>query len=96
MKWTRKKQLGDLEATYFSWSLNNNLNQFARFRMTAKVHKTPWKTRPIVCCSGTFIKYWSKWLDYQLQKLKPFVSTYVKDSQQVLDKVRRLRLLPNA
>jgi len=64
--------------------------------MTAKDHKTPWKMRPIVCCAGTFINDWSKWLDYWLQKLKHHVPTYVKDSQQVLDETNHLHLPPNA
>jgi hypothetical protein len=38
--------------------------------MTAKVHKKPWKTRPIVCCSGTFATDWRKWLYYWFQQLK--------------------------
>jgi hypothetical protein len=39
---------------------------------------------------------WSKWLDYWLQTLKPFVPTYVKDSQQVLDQTKNFVLPPNA
>ena len=35
---------------------------------------------------------WSKWLDYQLQKLKHLIPTYVKDSQQVLDELKDLIL----
>jgi hypothetical protein len=64
--------------------------------MTAKVHKTPWKMRPIVCCVGTLMNAWSKWLDYQLQTLKYLVPTYVKDSQHVLDEIATLFIPPNA
>lgn len=64
--------------------------------MTCKVHKHPWKTRPIVCCSGTFLNDWSKWLDYWLQQLLFSVPTYIKDSQQVLDEVKNLNLPPGA
>lgn len=70
--------------------------QLARFRMTMKVHKTPWKMRPIVCCAGTFMNEWSRWLDYQLQRCKPFVPTYLRDGQQVLDEVSTLDLPSNA
>ena len=52
--------------------------------------------RPIVCCAGTFMNDWSKWLDYQLQQLKPLVPTYLRDSQQVLGDMRDLQLPPNA
>ena len=64
--------------------------------MTLKVHKDPWKIRPILCFAGTFMNDWSKWLDYQLQKCKPFVSTFLRDGQQVLDEISGLRLPPNA
>jgi len=71
-------------------------NRIARFRMTMKIHKIPWKMRPIVCCSGTWMNAWSKWLDYWLQKLKCFVPTYTRDSQQLLDELSTLDLPPNA
>ena len=64
--------------------------------MTAKIHKNPWKMRPIVCCAGTMMNSWSKWLDYWLQKLKHLIPTYIKDSQQVLDEIKTIELPPNA
>ncbi|KAL7553244.1 hypothetical protein ACHAWF_016503 [Thalassiosira exigua] len=36
----------------------------AKFRMSLKAHKTPWKMRPIVCCAGTMLNYLSGRLDY--------------------------------
>ena len=39
---------------------------------------------------------WSKWLDYWLQKLKPNIPTYVKDSQSVLNDLKKIKLPPNA
>jgi len=61
-----------------------------------KVHKDPFQMHPIICCSGTFMNQWSKWLDHQLQKLKPFVSSYLRDSQQLLDEITLLQLPSNA
>ena len=75
--------------------MERNPTKLARFRMTMKIHKTPFKFRPIVCCAGTFMNDWSKWLDYQLQKLKPFIATYLQDSQQFLPKNKPLLLPPN-
>ena len=63
--------------------------------MTAKIHKNPWKMRPVVCCSGTMMNSWSKWLDYWLHKLKHLIPTYIKDSQQVLDEIKTINLPPN-
>jgi len=92
-KWgVREKVLGESECTFLIRSLKQHPDTFARFRQTAKVHKIPWQFRPIVCCVGTFMNDWSKWLDYWLQKLKHLVPTYVKDSQQILDEVRALNL----
>ncbi len=58
--------------------------------MTLKAHKSPWKMRPIVCCAGTSLNYMSKWLDFWLQKLKPQVKTYIRDSSDLIDKLKRL------
>ena len=42
------------------------------------------------------MNFWSKWLDLSLQKLKPFIPTYVKDGNQVLSKIGSLKLPPYA
>ena len=52
--------------------------------------------RPIVYCAGTWMNAWSQWLDYWFQKLKCHVPTFVKDSQQVPDKILKLNLPPGA
>lgn len=89
------------EVTFFRRALKRETEKrdamkLARFRMICKVHKTPWQTRPIVCCTGTLLNEWSKWLDYWLQKLTPHIPSYVKNSQQVLDELSTLNLPPNA
>lgn len=88
--------ISDAEATFLRRAYKKFPDKLARFRMTAKVHKTPYKFRPVVCCVGTFMNAWSQWLDYWLQTLKPTVPTYVKDSQQVLDELSSIVLPPNA
>ena len=55
------------EATFLTSALDRYDGKFARFWMTAKIHKTPFKMRPIVTCCGTFLNDWSRWLNYQLQ-----------------------------
>lgn len=69
-------------------------DKIAKFRMSIKVHKTPFKTRPIVCCVGTFMNYWSRWLDFYLRKLTPFVKSYVKDTRSIVNYVRGIKDLP--
>ena len=51
----RLKQISNAEATFLKQAREQNPDQLARFWMTAKVHKTPWKMRPIVCCAGTWM-----------------------------------------
>jgi hypothetical protein len=88
--------ISEAEHTFLLRARSRDPRNLARFRMTAKVHKKPWMTRPIVCCSGTFAKDWSKWLDYWFQQLKSTMPTFVKDSQQVLEAIKSLNLPPQA
>ena len=84
------------EHDFLSRALDKYPDKIAFFRGTTKVHKAKWKMRPIVCCAGTWINEWSRWLDYQLQKLKIFVPTYTKDSQQLIDETRDMVVPPGS
>ena len=42
------------------------------------------------------MNYWSKWLDFWLQKLKPLIPTYLKNGDQLLDKVSTLHIPSSA
>lgn len=46
---THKKQLDDVSTTYFKRAFQEP-RRVPQFYCTPKVHKTPWKTRPIVSC----------------------------------------------
>ena len=84
------------EQTFLTRAIQQYPDKLARFRMMCKIHKTPWKMRPVVCCAGTFMNCWSKWLDFWLQTLKPFVPTFVPNGEQVLDHIEQLDLPSNA
>mmetsp|Transcript_18789 Transcript_18789/g.39385 ORF Transcript_18789/g.39385 Transcript_18789/m.39385 type:complete len:170 (+) Transcript_18789:1884-2393(+) len=62
-----RTQLTPAETDYLYKSMLRFPDKLARFRMSLKAHKNPWKMQPIVCCAGTFINCLSKWLDYWLQ-----------------------------
>ena len=81
------------EQTYFerSFKLEHRMPQFY---CTAKVHKTPWSTRPVISCVGSFNEVFSKWTDYQLKRLLPLTTTYLKDSYEALADLRALGRLP--
>ena len=81
--WDGPVGISDAEDEFLQRAIDKYLDKLARFRMTVKAHKIKvnWmlfspprlKMRPIVCCAGTFMNCWSQWLDYQLQKCKPFI-----------------------
>ena len=86
-----KKVLSPAETKYLHEGFFKYQDKYPKFRMSAKVHKKPWKTRPIVCCAGTTLNCLSKWLDYWFQKLKTLIITYIKDSAQLLLKLKQVR-----
>ncbi|KAL7544452.1 hypothetical protein ACHAWF_007831 [Thalassiosira exigua] len=88
--WALKK--GD--CTFLERALGTYLDKLARFRMSLEAHKTPWKTIPIVCYTGTLMNCLSYWLDYPFQRLKHLVPTYIKDTRALLNMLNSLRPLP--
>jgi hypothetical protein len=65
---------------------------FPHFYITAKVHKTPWKTRPIVSTSGSILHGLGKWIDRQLQPVCRSLPTYLKSSFELKKQLSSLRL----
>ena len=88
-----KDLLSPAEQVYFQRSLQCE-HRIPQFYLTLKVHKTPWKTRPVVACVGSFAEVFSKWLDHQMKRLLPLSNTYLRDSNQVLDELTALGALP--
>lgn len=62
--------------------------------LTAKVHKDPWKTRPIVSTCGTVVHGLSKWADQKLKCYGQFNPSRIKDSFEVKEKLEALGALP--
>ena len=84
--------ISEAEFTFLYCALKFYPDKLASFRQTCKVHKRLLKMRPIICCAGTFMNYWSRWLDYWLQKLKPLIPSYLKSGDQLLEVVISLHI----
>ena len=81
-------------------SLDFESFRIPQFYGLPKVHKgiTPYvKFRPVVSQCGSYSAYLSTWLDYKLQPFTKYVKSYVKDSFDVIDKIKQCnRFPPNA
>ena len=85
-----KAYISDLDLKYLERTLAMVTDKYAYFYALAKVHKSPWKTRPIVSVSGSLLFGLGKWLDQQLQPIIRQLPTYLPSSFQLktdLDKM---------
>ena len=69
--------------------------KLAKFQMTLKIHKNPFKFHPIVSCAGTLMDDLSKVVDYYLRMLLPHIKSYLKDGHQLVDDIKTIRIPPN-
>ena len=67
---------------------------FAKFYITAKVHKKPWKTRPIVSISGSLLHGLGCWVDKILQPFTKIIPSYIKSLVDLKDLLLNLPPLP--
>ncbi len=82
-----------LERNLEKFSDGSTTDPYSRFYLTAKIHKTPWKTRPIISVSGSLLHALGRYLDAELQiviKRLPFVVRSSADYVQVLKKIGKL------
>ena len=69
--------------------------QLPYFYVLPKVHKTPWKTRPVVSSVSTALEPLSQWIDDQLQQVLHLCPAYLKDSWHLLRKLKDIKQLPH-
>ena len=67
---------------------------FPQFYVTAKVHKTPWKTRPVVSVSGSVLHGFGIWLDRQLQSYGRATDAYIQSSWELVQQFQTLPTFP--
>eukprot|EP00957_Ditylum_brightwellii_P120418 9187958-Ditylum_brightwellii.AAC.1 len=73
-----------------------NTTPFPVFYLLMKVHKDPWKTRPIVSYSGSLLHPLCIWVDHYLYQVAKDMPMYFKDSKTLKDKLMMLNLPPDA
>ena len=91
-----KAKISKAERTFLSRGLKQEKGSISKFYLTAKVHKPDLEHRPIVANCGTPQSVLSRWIDYKLQKVKSHIGTYIKDSNDLIDKLKELDLPSNA
>ena len=63
--------------------------QLPYFYILPKVHKTPWKTRPVVSQVSSVIEPLSQWIDYQLQRVIHLCPSYLQDTWHFLHELKK-------
>ena len=63
-------------------------HSFAQFYITAKIHKKPWKPRPICSTPGSILYSLGKIVDQQLQKITQRLPTTIQSSTHLLEKLK--------
>ena len=92
---TNRKVLPKDEWTYFQRCFEEEKRTPQGYWMP-KVHKNPPEYRPIISGVNSRMGDLSKWVDYQLQKVVHLCPCYLKDSNSLLRKLRRLGKLPSS
>lgn len=83
------------ERTFFKRAFKWFKQRVQQFYITAKVHKTPWATRPVVGTCGSNLAQLSKWHDWKLQAIARKSPTYISGSETVRQKLQGLRWQKN-
>lgn len=92
---TYRASLPQHEQTYFDRCTNIKRTRTPVFYITAKVHKSPIKSRPVVSSCGSFLSYLSTWIDRKLQTIcTQRVPTYIRDSEHLRLLLISLGVLP--
>jgi hypothetical protein len=66
------------------------------FYLLPKIHKQPWKTRPVVAAVGSINEVLSRWIDVQLQKVIHLCPSRIKDTDDLIHQLRQLPKLSSS
>ena len=101
LEWSRKykKDVSTDDLKYLHNQKSNDSQPcmtFPYFYMTPKVHKTPWKLRPITACRNTILYKLGVIVDKYLQQVAHTFDSYFKNSKELKDRIINIQLPPNA
>jgi hypothetical protein len=88
------QNLTDLDRKFIQRSISpiNLKDPFSYFYLLPKIHKTPWKTRPIISACGSITHGIARWLDQQLQPIAKKLPHYLSSSFDLKQKLSKLSL----
>ena len=94
---THKKVLQKAEKRFLQHHIDDNKDPFATLYLTVKVHKgPPFKTRPVVSCSGSLLSGIGTWVDDKLQIAAKKQRSYFKSSFDLKRLLSSLQIPANA
>ena len=82
------------ERDYFHRSFEYGQFRTPQYYGNPKVHKETLKTRPVVSCVNSIPQVLSVFLDYHLKRVVHLCPSYLRDSWQLLDDLKKLGPLP--
>ena len=89
-----EKILSEYDTTYFRRALQD-CNRIPQLFCRPKIHKIPWKLRPVTGSGGSLMSATSKWVDRKLQPLTKHIPTFVQDWNAILNRLKKLNQLPS-
>jgi len=89
------KSLSKSEIIYFQRSFKMK-HRLPIFYGLPKVHKDPICLRPVVSSVNSLLSVFSNWLDFKMKQLLPSVKSYVKNSFEIIEDLKRITLPDNA
>ena len=92
---TVQNTLSEQDLKFFTRALHKPKYRIPTFYGLIKIHKSPWKIRPVVSCCGSLLARLSTWVDFHLQRLKKFIPSYVQDSEDLQRQLSSLQIPKN-
>jgi hypothetical protein len=83
------------EDRIFLWQSLEVPDKFSYFYITAKVHKNPWKPRPITSMAGSITHGLGRWVNQELKLIVHKLPSYIKSSKHLLKRLKNTTFDPS-